>query len=114
MCGFAFTLNGFYHFARTVQRANELEAAGRMPGDIPILFLAGAEDPVSNNGRGVKTVFRRYQKQGAQTDRKLYDGMRHEILNETDHEQVFADVLAWVEKHVGKAPAQEAAAAKEV
>ena len=96
MCGFAFTLNGFYHFFRTVQRANELEAAGRMPGDIPILFLAGAEDPVSNNGRGVKTVFRRYQKQGAQTDRKLYDGMRHEILNEVDRRHVFEDLYNWM------------------
>ena len=37
LCGFAFTLNGFYHFARTVLRANELEAAGRMPKDVPIL-----------------------------------------------------------------------------
>ena len=39
--------------------------------------------------------------------------MRHEILNETGHEQVFADVLAWVEKHVAQAPAPQATASQE-
>ena len=97
-CGFAFTLNGFYHFFRTVLRANELEAAGRMPKDVPILFTAGAEDPVGSNGRGVKTVFRRYKKQGAKAAIRLYDGMRHEILNEVDRLQVYEDIYSWMNK----------------
>ena len=96
LCGFAFTLNGFYHFARTVQRANELEAAGRMPKDMPILFTAGGEDPVGNNGRSVKAVFRRCRKHGAQAELKLYDGMRHEILNEVDRMRVYEDLYAWM------------------
>ena len=44
---------------------------------------------------------------------KIYPRMRHEILNETGHEQVFADVLAWVEKHVAQAPAPQATASQE-
>ena len=96
MCGFAFTLNGFYHFFRTVQRANEMEAAGRMLKDVPILFAAGGEDPVSNNARGVRAVFRRYQKQGANAGLKLCDGMRHEILNEVDRMTVFEDIYNWM------------------
>ena len=39
--------------------------------------------------------------------------MRHEILNETGHEQVFADVLAWVEKRVAPAPTPQATSAEE-
>ena len=96
MCGFAFTLNGFYHFFRTVQRANGLEAGGRMPKDVPILFASGAEDPVGSNGRGVKAVFRRYRKRGAQVDLKLYEGMRHEILNEVDRMTVYRDLYDWM------------------
>ena len=95
-CGFAFTLNGFYHFFRTVDRANSLEAAGQMPKDIPIRFTAGAEDPVGSNGKGVEAVYRRYQKQGANADIKLYPGMRHEILNELDRLTVFEDILNWM------------------
>lgn len=97
LCGFAFTLNGFYHFFRTVRQANELEAAGKFPKDIPILFTAGAEDPVGSNGKGVKAVFRRYRKRGAKAQIRLYDGMRHEILNENDRLTVFEDILQWTE-----------------
>ena len=96
-CGFAFTLNGFYHFFRTVDRANSLEAAGQMPKDIPIRFTAGAEDPVGSNGKGVEAVYRRYKKQGANASLKLYPGMRHEILNELDRLTVFEDILNWME-----------------
>ena len=95
-CGFPFTLNGFYHFFRTVGRANALEAAGQFPKDIPILFLAGGEDPVGSNGKDVKAVCRRYQKQGANASIKLYPGDRHEILNELDRQTVFEDILDWM------------------
>ena len=98
MCGFAFTLNGFYHFFRTVQRVNALEAAAQMPKDVPILFVSGGEDPVGSNGRGVRAVFRRWQKQGAQAQIRLYDGMRHEILNEVDRLQVYEDIDNWMNK----------------
>lgn len=96
LCGFAFTLNGFYHFFRTVQRANGLEAAGRMPKDVPILFTSGGEDTVGSNGRGVKAVFRRYRKQGARAELRLYDGMRHEILNEVDRKAVYKDICEFI------------------
>ena len=96
-CGFAFTLNGFYHFFRTVARANALESAGQMPKDIPILFLAGGEDPVGSNGKGVRSVYRRYIKEGAKASIKLYPGDRHEILNESDRQTVFDDILNWME-----------------
>ena len=32
---------------------------------------------------------------------KLYEGMRHEILNEPEHAQVYGDVLDWIRKHQG-------------
>jgi alpha-beta hydrolase superfamily lysophospholipase len=96
-CGFAFTLNGFYHFFRTVERVNGLEVAGQFPKDIPILFTAGSEDPVGSNGKCVATVYSRYKKQGANARIKLYPGDRHEILNELDRLAVFEDILAWME-----------------
>lgn len=96
-CGFAFTLNGFYHFFRTVDRANTLEAAGQFPKEIPILFTAGSEDPVGSSGKGVKAVYRRYKKQGANASIRLYPGDRHEILNELDRQTVFEDILNWME-----------------
>ena len=96
LCGYAFTLNGYYHFFRNVLRANELEAAGRMPKSMPILFTAGGEDPVGFEGKGVKSVYRRYKKQGAMAELKLYAGMRHVILQEVDRLTVFEDLFRWM------------------
>ena len=95
-CGFRFTLNGFYHFFRGVDRANRQELSGRIPKEYPLLFIAGADDPVGSCGKGVEAVCRRYQKQGANASVRLYPGDRHEILNELDRLTVFADIFNWL------------------
>ena len=97
-CGFRFTLNGFYSFFRGIDRANGQESAGQLPKSFPLLFTAGAEDPVGSNGKGVKAVYRRYRKHGANASIRLYPGDRHEILNELDRETVYADIYNWINK----------------
>ncbi len=99
-CGFAFTLNGFFHFFRTVDLANGLEAAGAFPKDIPIHFCSGAEDPVGGNGKSVQVVYQRYWKHGAKATMKLYPGFRHEILNEIDRAVVFEDLYHLIRKEI--------------
>ena len=97
-CGFRFTLNGFYSFFRGIDRANRQESAGQLPKRFPLLFTAGAEDPVGNNGKGVEAVYRRYRNHGANASIRLYPGDRHEILNELDRETVYADIYNWINK----------------
>ena len=97
-CGFRFTLNGFYSFFRGIDRANRREAAGQLPKNFPLLFTAGAEDPVGSNGKGVEAVYRRYLSHGANASIKLYPGDRHEILNELDRETVYVDITNWINK----------------
>mgnify|MGYP003294220224 FL=1 len=97
-CGFRFTLNGFYSFFRGIDRANRQESAGQLPKSFPLLFTAGAEDPVGSNGKGVEAVYRRYRHHGANASIKLYPGDRHEILNELDRETVYADITNWINK----------------
>lgn len=96
LCGFCFTLNGFYGLFSGFDRAVSREMAGQIPKDIPILFVAGSEDPVGDCGKGVKAAFDRYVKHGAQAAMKLYAGDRHEILNEDDREIVFEDIFRWM------------------
>lgn len=96
LCGFCFTLNGFYNMFNGLDRANIREQAGQVPKDIPILFNAGAEDPVGSNGKGVEAVYRRYLKHGAKATMKLYEGDRHEILNENDRFTVYEDIYNWM------------------
>ena len=76
------------------QRQENIE---KIPKTLPIFLIAGQEDPVGNYGKGVRQVYKSYKNAGIlDVDIKLYKGDRHEILNEKDREQVFADILSWM------------------
>ena len=95
-CGFRFTLNGFYNLFLGLDRASATEAAGQIPRDYPLLFVSGSEDPVGNNGKGVRAVYSRYRAHGANAKIRLYPGDRHEILNELDRSKVYSDLFDWL------------------
>ena len=72
-----------------------------VPVDLPVILLSGAMDPVGQYGKGVKEVHDRLALAGIKDlIIKLYEGCRHEILNETNRETVYQDVLQWIEKHI--------------
>lgn len=99
LSGFVFTLNAYYHMFDGMSKMNKSEKQGKTEKDLPIFFVAGDEDLVGNCGKGVKTVFHRYQKKGYQdVEMKLYAGDRHEILNEDDKDVVYQDILNWIER----------------
>ena len=66
---------------------------------IPLATTDG--DPVGNLGVGVSEAYDRFVKSGIKdVSMHLFHGDRHEILNETDREQVRAYIMDWVEKHI--------------
>lgn len=68
-----------------------------MPKELPILFVAGAEDPVGDYGKGVEKAYRSFKDIGMKNvEMKLYAGDRHELLNESDREKVYEDIYQWV------------------
>ena len=52
-------------------------------------MVSGDQDPVGDFGKGVKKVYRRLVKTGHDVQLILYPGGRHEILNETNRDQVY-------------------------
>ena len=100
LCGYMFTVNGYYHMFAGMKKMNSQEKGEKIPKELPVFFVAGAQDPVGNFGKGVEKVFKRYQKCGMKNvTMKLYENDRHEILNECDKEQVYQDILAWFTKN---------------
>lgn len=79
------------------ERLREPARLARIPKTLPILLLAGTDDPVTRGAKGPTALERAYAKAGL-TDLtlKLYEGARHELLNETCREQVTADVVEWL------------------
>jgi alpha-beta hydrolase superfamily lysophospholipase len=101
-CNFVFTLNGYYNLFVGLEKAEKQENIDRIPKTLPIFVVAGGEDPVGNRGEGPRKVAEIYRKSGIRdTQVKIYPMDRHEILNETDHEEVDTDLLKWMVKKGG-------------
>ena len=96
-CTFLFTLNGYYNLFHSIEEASKPENLQKMPMDLPVLFVSGAEDPVGNFGKGVEQVRKAFQAVGMEdVTWILYENDRHEILNETDRATVYKDLYAWL------------------
>ena len=72
------------------------------PKDLPILLLAGDKDPVGRKGKGVRELAELLVAAGmVDVEVTLYPGARHEVINETNRDEVHADVLAFLERTIG-------------
>ena len=99
-CTFTFTLNGYEGLLDAVRFSCKEENADKIPKTLPILLTSGGNDPVGDLEKGVRKVQQLYQKVGIQDlDCIIYEGARHEILNEVNRQQVFADLCAWLKAH---------------
>jgi len=87
-------LNGI----RYIQKRSNLQ---KMDKKTPVLFLSGAEDPVGEYGKGVMKACQSFRAAGcADVTMKLYTGGRHEMLNELNKDEVYRDVLKWIEAKI--------------
>ncbi len=100
-CAFHFTVNGYYHMFRGIQKAQAPGRIAQIPKALPLLLVSGDCDPVGHNGKDVKQVYEIYKNAGIRdVSMKLYENDRHEILNETDREVVYEELRAWLERHI--------------
>lgn len=100
-CTFMFTVGGFHEMMHTLNAVNTLAWAAAMPKNLPVLLFSGTMDPVGDYGKGVRKVYEMLKDAGvAEVSLKLYEGGRHEMLNETNRGEVYADVLAWCAAHL--------------
>ncbi|MGQ5524469.1 lysophospholipase [Chitinimonas sp. PSY-7] len=76
-----------------------LEARESGLPDVPVWLMAGSHDPVSMGGKGCRQLADRYQAAGLRdVNVTLYPQGRHEMLNERNRDEVYADFTAWLGK----------------
>lgn len=98
LCSFMFTVNAYYHMFSGMLNMQKRESIFMIPKKLPILMMAGADDPVGSFGRGVRKIYEKYKAAGIKDiTLRLYAGDRHELLNETDRRQIYADIRDWME-----------------
>lgn len=97
-CGFTFTVNGFETLFELISRIRSEKNLRKIPSNLPVFMVSGAEDPVGDYGRGVRKAYESMKAVGMnRMELKLYEADRHELLNELDRDQVMQDILEWIE-----------------
>lgn len=73
----------------------------KMKKDLPVFFVAGGDDPVGNYGKGIHSCAAAFRRAGmTDVSVRIYPLCRHEILNEINKEDIFEDIVQWIEKRV--------------
>ena len=97
-CGFGLDVPGMQQMIHgSADTANPARLAEIRP-DLPIYVFSGDADPIAGGGALVELVGQRYRDAGVKdVTVKLYPGARHETLNETNRDEVTADLIAWLD-----------------
>ena len=99
LCGFTFTDDAYLALFDLMKKAYDVHRWRCTRPKMPILFISGAEDPCLGNVRKFAGAVHAMRRAGYLDVRgKLYPGMRHEILNEKDHEKVWKDIAVYIKK----------------
>jgi alpha-beta hydrolase superfamily lysophospholipase len=98
-CGFMFSLSDYAMLFDLISRA-QAPSAVELPHELPLLLLAGEQDPVGSFGRAPRELAATYTAAGVEdVDLIMYPGARHELLHELNASEVTADLVAWLEAH---------------
>jgi len=101
LCGRTATSGFFIDLATGVTRSNDRRQVARVRRDLPILIMSGEQDPSGHHGKGPRAVREQYASVGiVDVTCTLYPGARHEIFNETNRDEVTADLVRWLDAHL--------------
>lgn len=101
LCTFPFTVGGYHDLFSMLCEVNRPAWYESVPKDLPVLIISGECDPVGGYGAGVRRVYDCLcERELCSVSLKLYPNARHEVLQETDKETAYADVLDFTESVV--------------
>ncbi|MFG2497450.1 alpha/beta fold hydrolase [Streptomyces sp. NPDC048441] len=100
-CGFPFSAGLCLDWVRAVRKMNDPRNLARIPADLPVHIAVGTEDPCNQGMTLVHELLEDFRYVGVDDlTWKGYEGARHEILNETNRDEVQEDLRSWLDKRV--------------
>ncbi|QHX35718.1 lysophospholipase [Spiroplasma sp. TIUS-1] len=102
LCGFTFTSSGFKDLFSGLIYNQTMSKIENMDKNLPIMLVAGKEDPVGSYGKTVTKTYKKFNNQGLNVDMKLYPGVRHEILFDITKDKVMEDAMAFINQAIEK------------
>lgn len=107
LCGVPFTCNAFYGLFDIISQACKSKTIKAVPDKLPVLVVAGSDDPVGDYGKGVEKFTDKLLDYGKDASMTLYRGCRHEIVNDNCAPQLFEDLAEFISSHAEKGAAAE-------
>ena len=108
LCGFTPTAGLMRDMMEGIAYIQREENLAKMGKALPVLFIAGGDDPVGSYGAGVRTAAEAFRKAGMErVDVRIYPLCRHELLNEINREEIMDDVSRWIDGVLEKIPAAQ-------
>ena len=100
-CGGISTVSVFNDLSCGLLKIHRAGNIRKIPAELPVLAIYGSDDPVGGYGKSIEKLLEIYRKNGMKNvSSKIYDGDRHEILNEENSDEILSDIFNWIEKNV--------------
>ncbi|KUP06808.1 alpha/beta hydrolase [Bacillus coahuilensis p1.1.43] len=91
------TVGFFIDLLEGLKTIHKDEEVKKVNSSLKILLISGDQDPVGNGGKSVWQVANQFKKNGIQdVEVRLYEGARHELLHETNHELIYQDIVHFI------------------
>jgi len=98
LCGFGINKNAMATMTASAIRLIDPAALAQIRKDLPIYIFAGDKDPINHNLERVRPLAERYRAAGIMNvTEKYYADGRHEMLNETNRDEVLRDLATWLQ-----------------
>ena len=96
-CGFRCSVQLWIDLLDAIPQFTADAAQARIPSTLPVLLFGGSKDPVGDMGRSVPSLADDYRRAGlTDVTCTIYDGARHETLNETNRSEVTEHLVEWL------------------
>ena len=100
-CGFACSTATWIEVLDALGRIAIPDLQRRIRKDLPIYIFSGARDAANGNTSGLVQLLGAYQRAGLrEVSHRFYEGARHEVLNETNRDEVTRDLLSFLDQKV--------------
>jgi alpha-beta hydrolase superfamily lysophospholipase len=101
LCGFGINKRAMETMVASVMRLVDPAELAKIRKDLPIYIFAGDKDPINHDLEWLKPLAERYRAAGiANISEKYYPQGRHEMLNETNRDEVMRDLVSWMQKAI--------------
>ena len=101
LCGFVGKISLYRDMMQGIKFITDKKNIAQMNKEKTVYFMSGDGDPVGDYGKGVERAYKAFCDAGLHdVFMRLYPGGRHEMLNETNKEQVYQDILNWLNEKI--------------